>query len=185
MRAGHPRNRAKSWMGGENSEGPSTKTGKIVDERPECEGAVHEIGQNRGRETGILSHECVFCGERAVGLKCISQEHFMGLYQSTSLFGRLCHLRRQDLIFSWFQSDREIHAGVSLSVVIIVPPWAGRTILNTLDCNILGFQSEIADHREPVVGILILDIQTFPREVVEIFILNPCSKVKECRMLLS
>ena len=137
--------------------------------------AIHENGRNRGWETGILSHECVFCGERAVGLKCISQEHFMGLYQSTSLFGRLCHLRRQDLIFSWFQSDREIHAGVSLSVVIIVPPWAGRTILNTLDCNILGFQSEIADHREPIVGILILDIQTFPREVVEIFILNPCS----------
>jgi len=62
---GHPRKRAKSWMGGRNarsrprkgakswmgdgnSEGPSTKTGKIVDERRECEGAVHEKGGNRG-----------------------------------------------------------------------------------------------------------------------------------------
>ena len=35
-------------MGGRNSRGPSTKTGKIVDGRPKCEGVIHENGRNRG-----------------------------------------------------------------------------------------------------------------------------------------
>ena len=48
IQRGRPRKRAKSWMGGRNARGPSTKTGEIVDGRPECEGAVHENGRNRG-----------------------------------------------------------------------------------------------------------------------------------------
>ena len=40
-------------MGGRNARGLSTKTGEIVDGRPEFEGAVHEKGRNRGREAEI------------------------------------------------------------------------------------------------------------------------------------
>jgi len=50
---GRPRKRAKSWMGGRNARGLSTKRGEIVDGRRECEGAVHENGQNRGWEAEI------------------------------------------------------------------------------------------------------------------------------------
>ena len=76
-------------MGDGNSEGLSTKSGKIVDGGRKFRGAIHEIGRNRGREaeireaihenggnrgweTGMRGRPSTKSGERAVGLKCVS-----------------------------------------------------------------------------------------------------------------